>query len=99
MNYRKIYADFFRYGEQMEVLCELCGARMQDIHHITGRGAGKDCIENLIALCRSCHDRAEPRRKSYLRLLSQHLRVLNFHAYKAGKPLFSLETVRKKLKI
>ena len=34
-----------------------------DIHHIEPRGAGgskaKDYIENLMSLCRSCHNRAE----------------------------------------
>ena len=39
--------------------CEVCGATAQDIHHIEARGMGgskeADTIENLMALCRTCH--------------------------------------------
>ena len=42
--------------------CEVCGAEAVDIHHIEPKGMGgdpsKDVLENLIALCRSCHDKA-----------------------------------------
>jgi 5-methylcytosine-specific restriction endonuclease McrA len=41
------------------VPCEVCGAKAIDIHHIEARGMGGtkkgDEIENLMALCRSCH--------------------------------------------
>lgn len=39
--------------------CEVCGSRAVDIHHIHRRGIGgnpnADTIENLMAVCRSCH--------------------------------------------
>jgi 5-methylcytosine-specific restriction endonuclease McrA len=39
--------------------CEVCNSKAVDIHHIECRGMGgsneKDKIENLQALCRSCH--------------------------------------------
>ena len=39
--------------------CEICNAKAVDIHHIDCRGMGgsksKDTIDNLMALCRSCH--------------------------------------------
>lgn len=39
-----------------EIMCEKCGATAQDIHHIESRRyANSDNVENLIALCRSCH--------------------------------------------
>lgn len=46
------------------ILCEWCEMKgAVDVHHIDPRGMGgskeKDTPENLIALCRSCHDRAE----------------------------------------
>jgi len=49
-----------------DIQCEVCGKEagssfIMDIHHIDNRGAGgsktKDYIENLMALCRSCHDK------------------------------------------
>lgn len=54
----KIYMDYFDYKTQSEIMCEACTAPAVDIHHIHGRGEGKDVIENLQALCRRCHDRA-----------------------------------------
>jgi 5-methylcytosine-specific restriction endonuclease McrA len=28
-----------------------------DVHHIYGRGEGRDVITNLMAVCRKCHDK------------------------------------------
>lgn len=54
----KIYLDYFDYKVQEEVICEACGAMAVEIHHIHGRGKDKDIIDNLMALCRKCHERA-----------------------------------------
>lgn len=62
----RIYMDYFGYGEQDIILCEVCGQRAVDIHHIDGRGKGKDVISNLIALCRKCHNAAHGLEKTYL---------------------------------
>ena len=56
--------QFFDYGEQDFVMCEMCQQdRAVDIHHIQGRGMGgskeQDFIENLMGLCRECHLKAE----------------------------------------
>lgn len=56
--YKKIYMDHFGYGIQDFIPCEACGKPAVEIHHINGRGKGKDVIGNLIALCRKCHSRA-----------------------------------------
>jgi len=50
----KIYMDYFNLHGEL-VLCEVCNNPAVDVHHIEGRGKGKDVIENLIALCRDCH--------------------------------------------
>jgi len=53
--------------------CEICPARAVDIHHIDARGMGgskhKDGPENLIAVCRPCHDKYGDRKqhKDFLR--------------------------------
>ena len=56
----KIYMKYFDIGETDIILCERCGSVAVDIHHIEPKGMGgsktKDYIENLIALCRNCHD-------------------------------------------
>ena len=47
--------------DQPYVPCEVCSQPAVDIHHIDARGMGgsktKDVIENLMALCRTCHDK------------------------------------------
>jgi 5-methylcytosine-specific restriction endonuclease McrA len=55
----KIYFDYFGYTGQEFIACEVCGSKAVDIHHIDCRGMGsnkeKDTINNLMAVCRSCH--------------------------------------------
>ena len=64
-NHTKIYLKFFDFDASDFIPCEVCGDKAVDIHHVSGRGMGgsptkeKDVPENLIALCRPCHDRAE----------------------------------------
>lgn len=51
--------DYFGYGPEDYIPCEVCGNKAVDIHHIVARGMGsgkgKDEIENLMGLCRPCH--------------------------------------------
>jgi len=60
----RIYMKYFDYGEQDVICCEAClhpgriDGQGFDLHHINGRGKGKDVIENLILLCRKCHTKA-----------------------------------------
>jgi hypothetical protein len=55
----KIYMDYFGYGKEDFISCEICGKRAVDIHHINARGMGgskdKDTIDNLMAVDRECH--------------------------------------------
>jgi 5-methylcytosine-specific restriction endonuclease McrA len=58
-NHTKIYMDYFGYVIDDFIPCEVCGNKAVDIHHIKARGMGgsktADNIENLMAVCRSCH--------------------------------------------
>ena len=48
-NHTKVYMNFFGYGEQDFIPCEMCGSRAADIHHIEKRNITKnDYIENLM---------------------------------------------------
>jgi 5-methylcytosine-specific restriction endonuclease McrA len=51
--------EYFGYGVEDYIACELCNARAVDIHHISCRGMGgtkkEETIDNLMALCRTCH--------------------------------------------
>jgi predicted HNH restriction endonuclease len=56
----KIYMDHFGYDKTDFIGCEVCGTIAVDIHHMDSKGMGgsktKDYIENLIAVCRNCHN-------------------------------------------
>lgn len=62
--YVKIYLDYFDIGETDTWYCEGCMKEFPinnglNIHHIYGRGKGKDVIKNLMSLCiKKCHIRA-----------------------------------------
>jgi hypothetical protein len=62
----KIYMDYFGYGIDDFIPCEVNGEKAVDIHHIHGRGKGMDVIENLMALCRKHHDAAKGIGGTYL---------------------------------
>ena len=61
--------------------CEVCQAPATDIHHIQRRGMGgsktADVPENLMALCRSCHDRYGDKAIWKSRLYQIHNLVMN----------------------
>jgi len=62
-NHVKIYMEHHGYVCQEEIMCEKCGSPAVDIHHKTEKSicakhgvSDKDSIENLMAVCRRCHD-------------------------------------------
>lgn len=61
MNHTKVYMNFFGYDISDDYIpCEMCNSPSVDIHHIEKRNKTKnDFIENLIAVCRDCHIKAE----------------------------------------
>lgn len=66
-----IYMKFFQYGIDDFICCEIAWSegqtkRASDVHHVTGRGKGKDVIDNLMAVCRENHERCENKRKPYI---------------------------------
>jgi 5-methylcytosine-specific restriction endonuclease McrA len=79
-NHTKVYLK----GDGLQIqltsfACEVCGGQAQDIHHIQPRGMGgsksRDNIENLIALCRTCHHEADfgtKLKKDYLYEVHNH---------------------------
>jgi ribosome-binding protein aMBF1 (putative translation factor) len=63
--------------------CEVCGRQAVDIHHIKARGMGgsddKDVIENLMAVCRSCHLEYGDKKQWVDFLTDKHKEKLNDH--------------------
>lgn len=79
----QIYMKYFGYGIDDFIGCEVCGNKANDIHHIDARGMGgsqdKDKIENLMAVCRMCHERYGDK-KEYIELLKQtHDRFIDIY--------------------
>ena len=70
------------------IACELCGNTAVDIHHIEARGMGgnpkgdKDVIENLMAVCRSCHEKYEGNKADKEMLKVVHKVKMNERNYK-----------------
>jgi len=82
----KNYLSFFKPHDDQNIPCEVCKNRAVDIHHIIPRSKfGKkmkdqqDKVENLIALCRICHDMAHDEKFSKEYLQSIHLKKMNIH--------------------
>jgi len=80
-NHTKVYFKYFGYSGQEFIACECCGARAVDIHHIESRGMGgskqKDIIENLMAVCRSCHEKYGDKQEHYEYLHKVHKKSMN----------------------
>lgn len=52
---------YFGFDVSSFIPCEVCGGQCTEIHHLTPRSLRKDLvnkIDNLMALCRTCHERA-----------------------------------------
>jgi hypothetical protein len=76
----KVYFDYFCIDQCDFVACEICGNKAVDIHHIDARGMGgsdKDQIENLMAVCRFCHETFGDKKQFKQYLKDIHIKVLN----------------------
>jgi 5-methylcytosine-specific restriction endonuclease McrA len=58
--YKQVYLKGMNYDVSDFIPCEVCTSKAVDIHHIHRRGMGgnpnADVLENLMAVCRRCHD-------------------------------------------
>ena len=71
-NHVKVYLKHFGYGEQSYIPCEACTSRCVDVHHLIFRShGGGDSIDNLMGLCRDCHEKAHNDRSfnEYLKVI------------------------------
>lgn len=58
VNHKKVYKEFFDLSAEEIIPCEHCHKEQAvDVHHLKFRSeGGGDEIENLIGLCRECHN-------------------------------------------
>jgi 5-methylcytosine-specific restriction endonuclease McrA len=75
----KIYLRYFGYGEQDFVPCESCGKRATEIHHLVFKShGGQNNIENLCAICRTCHNKAHENKE-----FNNKLKAIHMNKYRA----------------
>jgi 5-methylcytosine-specific restriction endonuclease McrA len=71
----KIFFDYYDIIQGDFIPCYVCSEVAVDLHHIEQKGMGgskqKDAIDNLIPLCRKCHEKAHANilKKEYLKEL------------------------------
>ncbi len=78
--YTKIYLDYFKLKPGEFVACEICGTQATEIHHIHNRSHRKDLlndINNLMAICRTCHIKYGDIKKHKPLLIKIHKKKLN----------------------
>jgi 5-methylcytosine-specific restriction endonuclease McrA len=82
----KNYLAFFKPHDDQNIPCEICKNRAVDIHHIIPRSKfGKkrkdeqDHVNNLMALCRICHDMAHAEKYTKEYLSQIHLKKVKSH--------------------
>ena len=82
MNSRKRKDDaLFRKTKKLAIerdngLCVLCGRVAADVHHIVFRSQlGTSDLDNLVCLCRSCHEEAHGVRANKVRELLKELMI------------------------
>ena len=75
--YQTNYLKHFGYDKSDTIYCEVCGKVAQDLHHIKARGMGgsklRDNIENIMALCRPCHELMGDRKQFKDKLIEIHM--------------------------
>ena len=77
----KNYRKYFNIGDQDVLTCSWCNmAQAVDLHHIVYRSSkGTDEVANIIALCRSCHEKAHKRDISESDLLERQKQVMRIY--------------------
>ena len=59
IKYKKIFIDYWGYTIADYIPCACCNSKSIDIHHLIFKSqGGKDEPDNLISLCRECHNKA-----------------------------------------
>jgi sarcosine oxidase delta subunit len=91
LKYFQMYRTFFEIGEGEQYPCEYCESRPYgEVHHIDHKGMGgtgkeaNETIEELMGLCRKCHNGAHvssgSKRITPEQFKEKHLKVLRLYS-------------------
>ena len=73
INYKKVFLKFWDFTIADYIPCAYCSSPSVDIHHLVFKSqGGKDEPNNLIALCRYCHEKAHKDKNFNLYLKELH---------------------------
>lgn len=81
-SYTKIYLNYFSFGIDDYIPCEICNSKCVDVHHIHARSQRKDLlnnINNLMGLCRKCHEKYGDKKQWLEFLQSKHNQFMKNH--------------------
>lgn len=93
VRHKRIYLDFFGYGEQDYIPSEWSGLQAEEIHHLVFKSqGGPDEIWNLIALTIEEHKKAQNNVAFNNQLKERHAEVLRIHGYAGWEKI--LQTLR-----
>lgn len=77
----ELYLKVFGYDTSSYIPCECCNSKAVDIHHIEARGMGgtkkPEDINNLMALCRNCHEKYGDKKQFKPYLYERHYKKLS----------------------
>lgn len=77
IKYKQIYLQHFGLTTADWIGCVNCSKTSIDIHHLTFKSqGGKDIIENLAAVCRTCHTIAHANKEFNESIRTKHLQNL-----------------------
>ena len=93
MNHKDLYKKAFGYTQGDFVACEICGKTSTEVHHIEARGMGgttkPDFIENLMGVCRDCHDEYGDKKQWKSMLYRTHRMRMREHGVKFNEQLIT----------
>jgi len=91
--HKVIYFKHFGYTEGDYIACEMCCKQAVDVHAIQADGSGgrpsksTHIIENLMAVCRKCHEDWGGNTDMYFHMYEKHRQTLVQHGVKFDEEL------------
>lgn len=80
-SYTKVYLKYFGYTTADYIPCEVsgCGKKAVDLHHVEARSKRMDLLDdihNLMAICRTCHEKYGDKKQYKDFLKETHLKKM-----------------------
>ncbi len=90
--YTKLYLDGYGKDETDFIGCAVCNKKATEIHHIISRGKQKSWLmklENLMPICRTCHNEYGDRKEYMELLLKINWKIMKINRLKIDEKFFT----------